>query len=86
MKNQKKIKYYAVWAEEGGLLEIGYNLTSKKEVVKLLKEYLQSATTILDYNTMTQSEFLNYIRYHLFERYRIKSSQFEFPLYIFEKD
>lgn len=80
---EKPVKYYAIKTEQG-FIALGYNLTSKKQVVKLLKDFLQPYTEILNYHEMTMKDFLQYVRHQLAERYRIVSSETEFSWTLFE--
>jgi hypothetical protein len=84
MKNLNKSNLYWAVKTENGFIELGYNETSKKVVVQLLKEYLQRDTEILNYSEMTTKDFLRYVRYEMAERYSLKSSQTAFDWHIFE--
>ena len=81
----KPKKYYSILnLADGQYLEIAYNLRSRKEIAKVMREYLQPHTDILDYSTMSDKVFLHYIRHSMLDRWKVEMSNEPFDWCIFE--
>jgi hypothetical protein len=69
---------------DGNYLEIAYNLRSKKEVAKVMRQFLQPLTEMVDYSQMTDRDFLRYIKTQMLDRWTLESSKVMFDWSIFD--